>query len=273
VLHNHAFSRQCWQYSHDASAYGSIADADHICGNSIAQYGFTAGWWSYSWPNSNSATYTGEPASNPLVVQDETSFGYYNICVPNGNGCSPSVSVYLNFAHPSFRWPRSDADAGVNSVAPTDASVTVCDASGAYAPVLDFPSTATSRTIGVASSPPPAPEAQITPGAPPPPFTPPLPPAAPPPYVYTLQTLEYEPSPTAPACAQTISVSASPIDVVSASECASALSQLALGASADPVMSGNYSGGFRCFSNSSNVFVWSVVATGSPSGTYVCRYE
>lgn len=276
VLHNHAFSRQCWQYSHDESEHEPIADADHVCDNSMQQFGFTADWWDYNWKNSNGASYTGEPASNPLTMEDHASFGRYILCASNSNndgGCSLSTSVYLSPTHPSFRWPRSEADAGVNSTAPTDASVTMCDASGAYAPVLDFP---ISGPSGSEESSRRGELTRITPDNPPPPplpSLPPLPPNPPPAPAYTLTMLQYEPTPAGPACEQTVQAPIAPLDVLSATECAAALTNLGLSGSAEPAMAGAYSEGFRCFANTANMFVWSVVAGGSPSGMYVCRHE
>ena len=280
ALHNQAFSRQCWQYAWDTQTVDpSTLDIHDKCENSMAQFGFTGSWWNAVWNQPQQATYPKTTDANTgygtgtLTVTDATAFGYFNLCVSTGaGGCAPQngATVYLDFAHPSFRWPQDAASAGINSAAPTDPNgeVTTCDATGLYAPVLTFPATATSGSEGAEAG---APETRITPADPPPPAAPPSPPAAPAPYSYTLQTLRYQPIPTAPACAQTLRVSQTPFDVLSAGECTDAVVQLALN-NRDPIMIGNYSAGFRCFVNSTGVFVWSVVATGSPSGTYVCRY-
>jgi hypothetical protein len=179
--------------------------------------------------------------------------------------CSSGDTIYLDKTHLSYRNPKG-------YVEPLTAQVAghgYCDPTGVYAPVLDFPATAMADSEGADGSD--TGLGRITPADPPPPAAPPSPPRPPAPYSYTLQTLQYQPIPTAPACAQTLRVSESPFDVLSGGECADACSQLGLN-NRDPIMIGNYSAGFRCFVNSTEVFVWSVVATGSPSGTYVCRY-
>jgi hypothetical protein len=152
ALHNMAFSRKCFAYDHDSSMSSTDYDPDDRCENSMYQMGFRNAWWSGN---------TGEPddfeyqSNGGLRSISDPTFAYFNLCVPDGDGhCvadEAGATIYLDVAHPSFRWPKSaDDSANHGTAAPSpNTAITTCDATGVYAPELNFPDLATAGSEGV----------------------------------------------------------------------------------------------------------------------------
>lgn len=284
-----AFSRQCWQYSYDPNnaAYSdpSVRDMQDRCENSMAQYGFTGTWWQHSWNDPMGSTYPKTDADGnleqTLTVAESTAFGYFNLCIydSTSGACSPNTeeaTVYLEFSHPSFRWPRSPADAGVNAQAPhltnPNTAVTTCDATGAYAPVLTFPAAATTDSEGADDGD--TRLGRITPTDPPPPVAPPAPPHPPaspetPEYFMVFLESRYRDniaSYTQPFCNQD-----NDRHVTTGREC---YENAPDGYARDPAMltsPATWNEGYRCALDGNGTWKWTDAPIASLSGLYLCR--
>jgi len=284
-LHNYAFSRSCWQYSHNSAVNGAVANAYDECENRIEQKGYTSLWWTYSWENANSAAYRFD-GPNGAALNTWVEQGYYSLCKMKADGktCAPANDgavgadyfVFLEPNHPSYFPPNQEE---IDEVVPTAPEIAICKAQGAYSPVLTFPpngnqpSSSENRLIETPSvtitpvSPPPPPAPPVLP---PPPESPPTPPTPPPPPIYNVELILNDPVIAFAACLQTNSITPYREDVETLEECASAMNDL--GMTSIPELGGAYESGYRCHSNASGIFVWAVPPTPSPSRAYMCRY-
>jgi hypothetical protein len=294
-LHNHAFSRQCWQYSH-ASGPSGITDAKNLCENRIQQSGYTSYWWTYTWNDANSGSYnfasgTGSNAET-IDTQTSTNAGWYTLCMFDGTICKPANTfgndywVFLEPTHPSYFPPNMDATPAQLTPltsSPAIPEAAICPATGFYSPVLTYPlsgnipSDSENRMIetpGVSITPvsPPSPLTPPTPPhVPPPPRAPPFSPPPPSPPSYDLVSVLNDPVANFISCVQTRGANSYREDVETAEECAHALENVGLSSASDPIMQGAYNDGYRCHVNASSVFVWKVPPLPSPSRFYVCR--
>ena len=277
-LHEYAFSRQCWTHTPEGAS-GS-------CDGALYQHGYAGGWWSGGW-GATSAAYIGDSTGARTVGNTGYTYsGHYGVCSWDGVQCvidTVTATIQLDTVHPAYLPPECGY-----ATAALDSSVhSTCAGSGTYQVDIAFPTGSAAETCPSDASnriepvpapssggayiiaPPPAPPAP--PAAPPPPTAPP---PSPPPPSYSIETVVNSPVPSAAACGQRVFGGVFQEDVESAAECLDALAFLGVASAGDPAMAGAtglYADGHRCFSNSSNVFVWSAVVNPTPSRSYVCR--
>lgn len=294
-LHTHAFSRQCWQYSHSGGSAG-VTDPWNSCEERIEQKGYTGNWWAYTWNDANSGSFRFDGPNGAATTSLDTweISGWFSLCkwLSDGTTCAPANNaavgsdyyVYLEPSHPSYFTPNQEATPAQShplDLSPPITDAAICPAQGTYSPVLTFPPNgnqpasvenrliATPAVVITPTSPPPPP---VPPLPPPPPTSPPSPPNPPPPPTYNVEIVVNNPVSSAAACLQTAGSAVHREDVETAQECSDAMSQVGFPVSSIHDTTGEYSNGYRCHSNASSVFVWAVPPFPSASRPYMCRY-
>jgi hypothetical protein len=149
--------------------------------------------------------------------------------------------------------------------APDPTIYTQCAGSGTYQTDIAYPPGATVETCLSGRN-----SLVVVVGSTPSPSSPPQP-------SYSIESVVNSPVISADACQQRVLGGLYEEDVETAAECANALASLGIASAADPAMADSaaagllYADGYRCYSNSSNVFVWSAVVNPTPPRSYACR--